>query len=101
MPSKKRQHYVPRSLLKRFSVCEKQINLYLLASRRFIKQASLRDQCYRDYYYGKDAPIEDGFAAMEGHANVLLGDLTEATLDGLTDQQLWDLKMFVHYQYCM
>jgi len=54
MPQNKKQHYVPKFYLKRFTPNERLINLYNLKSRRNIIGASLSSQCYKDYMYGKD-----------------------------------------------
>ena len=68
MPSKKRQHYVPKFYLRNFASDKEQrtINIYTLKASKFISNASLRDQCYKDYYYGKDGKIEKAFEKIEG-----------------------------------
>jgi len=64
----KRQHYVPRSYLRRFSTDseQKQICVGYIAEQRVIEGASIRDQCYRDYYYGEDGTIEEALSKLEG-----------------------------------
>lgn len=69
MPDHKRQHYVPRFYLKRFTDNEKVINLYNWKAGRAIFKASLKEQCYRDYFYGADGKMESEFADLEGKLN--------------------------------
>ena len=65
MPQNKRQHYVPRFYLKRFSPDGKSINIWNLRSKQKIVSASLRDQCYKDYFYGKQLDVEKGLGINE------------------------------------
>ena len=68
MTDKKKQHFVPRCYLKRFSCNQdnKSINIYNFKAAKFITHARLYDQCHKDYYYGKDGRLEDVFANIEG-----------------------------------
>lgn len=61
MPQRKRQHYVPRFYLRNFSPGEngKAIGVYTLATGRFIRFAKLKNQAYRDYFYGKSGRVEE------------------------------------------
>jgi hypothetical protein len=65
----KKQHYVPKSVLKNFASdpSQKQINLINISRKKIIRRASLRDQCYRDYLYGKELAVEKELAKLEGH----------------------------------
>ena len=72
MPQNKRQHYVPRFYLKRFSPDVKSINIWNLRSKQKIISASLRDQCYKDYFYSKQLDIEKGLSLNEGHMATIL-----------------------------
>jgi hypothetical protein len=68
MPDNKRQHYVPKSTLRHFAcdAAKRQINIINIKRRKIIRGASLRDQCYRDYFYGKATHIEKGLSQLEG-----------------------------------
>ncbi len=68
MPENKKHHYVPRFYLKRFSYNKKSISLYNLTSKRKIKNANLKNQCYKNYYYGKNQVIEHSLATIETKA---------------------------------
>ncbi len=60
MPSHKNQHFVPRCHLKPFSVGRQglAINVFNITSVRGIKNAPVKGQCSRNYFYGKDLRIE-------------------------------------------
>ena len=79
MPQNKRQHYVPQFYLKRFSLNGKSINIWHLKDKRKITFASLRDQCYKDYFYGKDSDADKGLSKNETHMghvlDIMLRDL--------------------------
>ena len=68
MPDNKRQHYVPRSALRHFACDREQrrINLVNIKQGKIIREASLRDQCYRDYFYGKARHVERSLSQLEG-----------------------------------
>lgn len=68
MPANKKHHYVPRFYLRRFSADGKSINLYNVPSRTRVLQAKLKNQAYRDYFYGKQPEIEQAIAGIEGQA---------------------------------
>jgi len=67
VPEKKRQHYVPKFLLKQFSIDgnDKQINIYNITNDTIIDSASLKEQAAESYFYGKDGVIEDSFGKIE------------------------------------
>jgi len=68
MPENKKQHYVPKFILRNFA-CDvdlKQINILNIQRRKVILRASLKDQCYRDYFYGKSLEAEKALGALEG-----------------------------------
>lgn len=67
MSEKKRQHYVPKFLLKNFSVNgnNKQINIYNVINNTTINSASLKEQAAENYFYGKDGVIENNFEKLE------------------------------------
>ena len=68
MADKKNQHYVPRCALRPFSfeTAGRAINLYNLERKRAIQGAPLKNQCSRDYFYGKDLRAENVLAELEG-----------------------------------
>jgi uncharacterized protein DUF4238 len=79
MPNNKRQHFVPKSTLKRFAsdADAKQINLVNLKRAKVIRGASLRDQCYRDYFYGESGDLERQIALMEGQFDASISSIVQ------------------------
>ena len=66
-PKKKRQHYVPKFYLRHFSFDDGS-RLHLIHTRKLreITGISLKEQCYDDYFYGKDPRVENALQDMEG-----------------------------------
>jgi hypothetical protein len=66
MAQNKKYHYVPRFYLKRLSSDGKSINLWNLPNRREVLNANLKNQCYRNYFYGKEREVETALGEVEG-----------------------------------
>lgn len=77
MPDNKSHHYVPRFYLRNFSRTGKSVDLFNIASQRLIKNAPIKGQCCRDYFYGKDPANERSLSAVEGQ----LADLLRLVLE--------------------
>lgn len=75
MPENKKHHYVPKFYLRRFSKDKKSICLYNLPRELKISKANLKNQCYKDYFYGKSNETEQALAAMEGAISKLYGSI--------------------------
>lgn len=75
MPNNKKHHYVPRFYLKRFSENRRSICLYNLPHERKVTNANLKNQCYKDYFYGKDGNTEDALCVIENDASFLFKDI--------------------------
>ena len=84
MPNNKKQHYVPKMVLRNFAsdTDKKQINLIHINSRKAIRSASLRDQCQKDYLYGEDGIFEKNLAEMEGAFHRIIDRLIETETIG-------------------
>ena len=84
MPQNKRQHYVPQFYLKRFSSDEKRINIWILRSKQKIVSASLKNQCYKNYFYGKESDADKGLSLIETDMgavlNIMLQDMSLPSL---------------------
>lgn len=65
MPKKKKQHYVPKTLLKRFSIDNKCYVYNLKTNKISNTPFPYENQCYTDYMYGKDSSIEDQLGIIE------------------------------------
>lgn len=66
MPHNKKHHYVPKFFLRNFSDDGKSIGIYNIRSRRAIPNGNLDNQCYRNYFYGKQPTIEPALGGIEG-----------------------------------
>jgi hypothetical protein len=80
----KSQHFVPQHYLRGFSVTGRSVSLCHLKSGNIVSNASIRDQCCRDYFYGKDVRIERAFMEIEGGDEAVLKDIRQ-TLQLPTD----------------
>lgn len=93
----KRQHYVPRMILRNFSNDRKRI--CLVVEGRRIDGVSLRDQCQASYFYGADQVMEKSFADEEAKMSAFFGDLNPDRFATLDDDAIYQLRMFVAYQH--
>jgi hypothetical protein len=82
LPDKKKQHYIPKFYLKRFSINneERTIGLYNLSNEKFITNASIPNQGYKNYFYGKDGEIEGALEKMENQVSRLFNYWTKEKL---------------------
>ncbi len=67
MANNKKQHFVPKFLLKNFSVHgnKKQIGIYNLVSGKYITAGPLRNEACGDYFYGRDETLETALKSVE------------------------------------
>lgn len=79
----KRQHYIPRFLLKEFSPDSKheKINIFLLKHNKFISNAKLYNQACQDYLYGEDQFLEKVYSQLEDKVSPLLRKINSNDLD--------------------
>lgn len=66
MVAHKNQHFIPQCYLRGFAEPPRlrRINVFHFQSGRHIHGASVRDQCSKDYYYGRDG-LEQALAGLE------------------------------------
>ncbi len=72
MAANKKHHYVPRFYLRAFATNGRSLSLYNLRRDQTIHNANLKNQCYRDYMYGKDGTNEANLSMLEGGLATLL-----------------------------
>ena len=72
MPSNRRQHFVPRFYLRRFSTNGKSINIWNIKREGAICNANLKNQCSGDYFYGKNLNVELALSTIEGRVAQIL-----------------------------
>src|ERR1039457_2376408 len=94
----RRQHYVPRLILRGFSPDGRSVSLCVLTSGKFVQIAPLGEQCYENYFYGTDGGMEAAFGEMEGAFKAAIGDLSPGHLETVSIEQLHLICRFVHYQ---
>lgn len=118
-PKKKKQHFVPRFILRNFSSNQRAVPTFVLESGQLHAAASIGDQCAQDYFYGHDGHMEEAFGASESAVAPLLkrlheGDLTGLDgayrtstfpevieqLDELKAHPLYALREYIYYQHC-
>ena len=68
----RRQHYLPKFYLKGFECASGRIHLFSLNSRRPIRNAKLKTQCYKRGFYGADGEIETALSGFENHVAPIL-----------------------------
>lgn len=95
---KKRQHYVPKFILRNFSTNKRTVSVYVFRSQKKILGASLKEQCYADYFYGVSGNVEEVFSSMEGNISKVLGDLSPEHISAMDSKNLHDLKQYIHFQ---
>ena len=99
MAENKNQHFVPRCHLKPFSLNGEglAINLYNHAADRGIKNAPVRGQCSKSYFYGDDLELEKVFQRVEGRYAGVIEVITTRPHE-LTQRHLDTLRHFTHLQ---
>ncbi|MDF3197001.1 DUF4238 domain-containing protein [Pseudomonas sp. 1928-m] len=74
MATNKNQHFVPRCHLRPFTLNSKNaaINAFNIDRQYLIRNAPVKNQCSRDYFYGKDEKLEKAIQFVESsYANAL------------------------------
>lgn len=74
MASNKNQHFVPQCYLKRFSHenSNSSICLYNYDRKVFVANASIKNQCSKNYFYGEDLKLEKALQPIEGQYSNLM-----------------------------
>jgi hypothetical protein len=77
MTNKRKQHFVPRFYLRLFSSepNHRSIGVWNVQKENFVKHASLKNQAYAAYFYGKDEEFEEALAQIEGVAAQVLREI--------------------------
>jgi hypothetical protein len=67
-----RDHYVPQFYMRNFSRDEKSIGMFNIDSRKFVKQASIRGQCFKKGFHDYHPGLEKAFGIVEGAASKII-----------------------------
>ncbi|MEM9226806.1 MAG: DUF4238 domain-containing protein, partial [Verrucomicrobiota bacterium] len=75
MPEYKKQHYVPKFYLRKFTNNDRLINLFNIDTESAVHGASLKHQCYKEYFYDKDGTMENMFQLIERDFSKLINTI--------------------------
>src|SRR6516162_3995352 len=100
MAEKKKQHFVPRFYLRNFSFEDgRRISLFLIDDDKHVPGASIKDQAYKNYLYGK-AGAEDKLSALEAAVSPIVAKaITENILPDPKSEAHHSLLTFVLFQH--
>lgn len=102
MADKKRQHFVPRFYLKAFSpdAGRKSIRVIVTNPLTLINSANLAQQCYKDYFYGKDLKTENALCKhIESPGSRIIRQIIDSrTLPDRNNEDFALLYSFVLFQ---
>ncbi len=99
MAENKRQHYVSQMQMGKFSRDGKRTSMVILDTGKRRRDVGIREQCCRDYFYGKDLVMEKAFSDAEGKFADTLGDLSAARLQSISDVEIIHLRLYVLFQH--
>lgn len=100
MASNKKNHYVPIFYLKLFSANGRSINLFNIASCKTILDSNLRNQCYKDYFYGKEPELEKALGMIEDAASEIIRSIANSCeLPGIDSSEYMNLVLHILLQY--
>lgn len=93
----KKQHFVPRFYLKRFTNADNMFYAYDYKNGKILpKPVYYETQCYKDYFYGEDGKLEKQLSKKEAHWAATISNIISS--DKVTPEQCKILKEFVLYQ---
>lgn len=100
MATNKNQHFVPRCYLRPFTLGAEDaaISLFNLDRKRLISNAPVKNQCSRDYFYGKDEQLEKAIQLIESGYGETLRDLIRNSRI-LTDSNKTVVRTFWLFQH--
>lgn len=96
MPANKNQHYVPQFYMKLFADKHGKFNIFNIKSRKKYVDVPYKNQCQKDYFYGKDLALENKFRDMETEWSIVFDKIIKE--DGLSDKDIKTIKQFAVYQ---
>ncbi|WP_298554557.1 DUF4238 domain-containing protein [uncultured Algibacter sp.] len=80
MAENKKQHYVPKFYLKLFSnnQSNSHIKIFVKYTNKIIPNGDLKNQAYKNYFYGKDTTIEKEFSKIEDEVSRIISEIIES-----------------------
>lgn len=98
--AKKNQHYVSQFYLRYFSLNKKTTCLFNLKKELFIENAPIKDQCSKNFFYGRSDAFEDSLADLEQNvARTIKKLINSRKLNCIDDVEYRDLLSFTGFQY--
>lgn len=96
MAEKKKQHFVPKFYMALFANSNKEFAVYNIEKRTCAYPVPYKNQCYKDYFYGKDGVWENKLSDLESK----WADVFRCALErkALSKEQIDLLKQFALYQ---
>jgi hypothetical protein len=100
MASNKNQHFVPKCYLKPFTFGGEgaAINVYNIDRQRLIINAPAKNQCSRDYFYGRDDELEKAIQSIEQAYGAVLKEVLAPGCK-LNAHHQYVLQLFWLFQY--
>lgn len=100
MPDYKRQHYVPRSYLERFSSDGNTLKVFSIKENKIVTEtAPISRQCYENYFYSDDPQFEQALSPIEADAKRIIKKIDENnTLPSKREVDYFNLLVFVLFQ---
>jgi len=100
MAQNKNQHYVPRCHLDAFSADgnRKSINMLNIVNNKRVRNAPIKGQCAKAYFYGEDLALERSLQAPEGAYAAVVREASAPNFT-ITPQSAAVLKQFWMLQY--
>lgn len=96
MGEKRRQHYVPKFYLRNFSDTEKSINTYNLTNMKYIENASIKDMCQKNNFYGADKRVETFLdKEIESKAAIIISNILKTSVFSKIIDEYVHLIMFL------
>ena len=97
MAEKKKQHYVPKFIIRQFTDANKQIAIFNVEKNFVIdKKVPFDSHCYTKYFYGKDLKWENKLKRMEDLCSPIVHNIVEDKTISISDQN--SIKVFCLFQ---
>lgn len=96
MPEKKKQHYIPKFYMRLFTNDNKFLAVNNVLTKKIYDRVPYENQCYKDYFYGKDGVLENQLSNMETEWSIIIKKALNKEV--LSDNDLNSLKKFALYQ---
>lgn len=102
MPPHKKQHYVPKNYLRRFSNDGLIFFGYSAKTDKFLSNIEIESQCQKDYIYGKDNSLEIQLGQIENNFFHFLNGLENKSLEQnhqFSEQDFFSIVAMTSLQY--